>query len=520
MEFIPFDDYNRDDEFESTVGDVTGAVGGWDAYDETDFGGRQIETQRRGSVEWEGNDISEEDMHDIESLTIRLENSRKSRDRDGVPEPPSEIWVKDLEQIEIKELNTKLSTLWKDYVKQKLRRPFRLDSGGTFNPNTIWTKTDEGIFVEYRGEKRIQLTAKGNPQKFLSLTTISRNFGKGGTSFIRDILGVADYSSATKKTQQQADLASRSARDIPQIKTSYTGGNTQRVLESFQVTNDDMQGLATDLENDPIANQEEIRYFLAEQGQLKKLTSTFEQLVRSRNEKETELQQLKSKNQNSVSFTNPVYEGEDTEALLPFSDEDVEKIKELESEITELDNTITDQDAKVRNSLQRLRRSIENFIDSDGSLGSRVQELFRREGVTIASLITAIVMTITMIVESILLAIRSAVSSVTPSPKPVPPKPGPEPGPSPGPQPIPKPKTWSDWFKDQLRKIANLLLKLGDKALVALPGIIGAVVNFVLKSAGAVAGFLAEHLWAFALVVGGIIYKSVMDLYKKEKSKK
>ena len=127
-------------------------------------------------------------------------------------------------------------------------------------------------------------------------------------------------------------------------------------------------------------------------------------------------------------------------------------------------------------------------------------------------------MTIAAVVEGIVLATRSAVSAVTPAPKPKPPapKPGPEPGPEPGPSPEPpKPKTWTDWLKDQIKKIANLLLKLGDKVLIALPGIIGAVLNFVLKSAGAVAGFLADHLWAFAVVVGGILYTLVMEIRKK-----
>ena len=121
-------------------------------------------------------------------------------------------------------------------------------------------------------------------------------------------------------------------------------------------------------------------------------------------------------------------------------------------------------------------------------------------------------MTVAAVVEGIVLATRSAVSAVIPAPKPKPPGPKPdvpdtpiEPPKPPEPKPPgPKPKTWKDWFKDQLQKIANLLLKLGDKALIALPGIIGTVVNFVLKSAGAVAGFLADHLWAFAAVVGGI----------------
>ena len=177
------------------------------------------------------------------------------------------------------------------------------------------------------------------------------------------------------------------------------------------------------------------------------------------------------------------------------SEQDADRARKLEAEIKEFVTTITDQDAKVRNSLQRLRRSIENFIDSDDTLGSRVRELFRREGVTIASLLAAVGMTIAAVVEGIVLATKSAVSAVTPAQKPKPPgpEPGPEPGPQPGPSPEPpKPKTWTDWLKDQIKKIANLLLKLGDKVLIALPGIIGAVLNFVLKSAGAVVGFLAD----------------------------
>ena len=91
-----------------------------------------------------------------------------------------------------------------------------------------------------------------------------------------------------------------------------------------------------------------------------------------------------------VSFVNPAYEGEEGGVLLHVGEKDTDRasrIAELEAEIREFDTAIADQDAKVRNSIQRLRQSIENFIDHDDTLGSRVRELFRREGVTIASLL-------------------------------------------------------------------------------------------------------------------------------------
>ena len=140
----------------------------------------------------------------------------------------------------------------------------------------------------------------------------------------------------------------------------------------------------------------------------------------------------------------------------------------------------------------------------DTTLGERVRTLFREQGITIASLITAIGMAIGALVEGILLATKSA----APSPKPASPKPpGPGPGPEPGPSPTPKPEPGiKGWIKQQLKNIAKLLLKLGDKALAALPGIIGSVVSFVLKSASAAVGFVAEHLWMLAVAIGGILF--------------
>ena len=309
----------------------------------------------------------------------------------------------------ILEINTTLSRRWKEYVVEKLNRKFELEGGATFKRGTVWSITDKGIFVEYNGNKA-RITAAGNPRKFLAPSTISKNYDLGGTSFVRDTLGVADYLSGSKKTQRRAEKAYISARDVPQLGETPIGRpkGERKVLDGLQKTNQDMEGLGTDftdvpiaeqdieglgvdLANVPIADNEEISTFLTEQGQLKRLSDVYEHLVMRRDEKEAELKNLKSKGDRTVSFVNPAYEGEEGEALLPVSEEDADRARELEAEIKELDTAITDQEAKVRNSLQHLRLSIENFIDSDSTLGNRVRALFRREGVTIASLLTAVV---------------------------------------------------------------------------------------------------------------------------------
>ena len=51
--------------------------------------------------------------------------------------------------------------------------------------------------------------------------------------------------------------------------------------------------------------------------------------------------------------------------------------------------------------------------------------------------------------------------------------------------------------------------KLGD----ILPGMIGAIANFIFKTAGKVIGFLGEHAWL--LIVAVVLY--MVEQFKKKK---
>ena len=134
------------------------------------------------------------------------------------------------------------------------------------------------------------------------------------------------------------------------------------------------------------------------------------------------------------------------------------------------------------------------MLNQDMTLGERIQTLFREQGITITSFITALGLAIGMIINSILSAAKSI---VPPAPTPKATSPAPTPKPEPG---------IKGWIKEQLRNIANLLLRLADKMLIALPGIIGSVVSFVLKAASTAVGFISEHLWILIVVLVGLLY--------------
>ena len=195
-----------------------------------------------------------------------------------------------------------------------------------------------------------------------------------------------------------------------------------------------------------------------------------------------------------------------------------EEIETLEEEIKALDSVIREYDDKFRSQLQRIKQTIDKMLNQDMTLGERIQTLFREQGLTITSVITALGLAIGMIVQRILSAFKTTPPAPTPTPKPTP-EPTPKPEPTP-PAPTPGIK---GWIKEQLRNIADLLLKLADKILIALPGIIGSVVSFVLKAASTAVGFIAEHLWILIVALVGLLYNYLQSLsqspyYNRSKS--
>ena len=53
-----------------------------------------------------------------------------------------------------------------------------------------------------------------------------------------------------------------------------------------------------------------------------------------------------------------------------------------------------------------------------------------------------------------------------------------------------------DWVKNKLKALSQLQGKLADKALAALPGIIGSILSWILNRSKEVIGWLSQNLWA------------------------
>ena len=135
----------------------------------------------------------------------------------------------------------------------------------------------------------------------------------------------------------------------------------------------------------------------------------------------------------------------------------------------------------LQTQVARIKQTIEKNLDSDNSLSERIRTLFREQGITIFSVLTAVSMLISMIV----LAVTGGDGAPGSPPK--------------------DEGEFRKWLKNQLNRLANALKRLAGKTVAALPGIIGSVVGAILSFLGKTVGFLAQHTWALIAFAVGLI---------------
>ena len=133
------------------------------------------------------------------------------------------------------------------------------------------------------------------------------------------------------------------------------------------------------------------------------------------------------------------------------------------------------------------------FLDKEmDTLGERIRTLFKEQGITIVSILTAFGMTLGVLIEALLggpsMSTPTSESTTTSDKK----------------------GGAREWIMNKLKALSQLLGKLADKALASLPGIIGSILSWILNRAKEVIGWLSQNLWALITGVGVFIYTYFM----------
>ena len=165
-----------------------------------------------------------------------------------------------------------------------------------------------------------------------------------------------------------------------------------------------------------------------------------------------------------------------------YLDEQREEVRARLQRFQDEQKAINDQirilKGRYSNQIYQIRESIMKFLDKEtGTLGERIRALFKEQGITIVSILTALGMTLGVLIEALL---------------------G---GPSTTSTPTSQSTTTSDkkggareWIKNKLKALSQLLGKLADKVLASLPGIIGSILSWILNRAKEVIGWLSQNL--------------------------
>ena len=150
-------------------------------------------------------------------------------------------------------------------------------------------------------------------------------------------------------------------------------------------------------------------------------------------------------------------------------EEITKRIDALNDELVTRQESINLLKGRLKSQITSFKETIAKVSDKDTPLGEKIRTLFREQGITIASIFTAIGMAIGVLVEALLPG-GSAAASGGPPPK--------------------DESGLKEWVRSKLKALASLLGKLGIKTAEALPGIIGGIISWILNRAKDVVGLV------------------------------
>ena len=186
-----------------------------------------------------------------------------------------------------------------------------------------------------------------------------------------------------------------------------------------------------------------------------------------------------------------------------YSDEQREEVRarlqRFQDEQKAISNQIRILKGRYSNQIYQIRESIMKFLDKEtGTVAERIRTLFKEQGITIVSILTAVGMTIGVLIEALL----GGPSASAPT--------------SQSTNTSDKKGGAREWIKNKLKALSSLLGKLATKLGATLPGIIGSIISWILNRAKEVVGWLSNNLWALITGVGVLIYTYFMTKTRRK----
>ena len=349
----------------------------------------------------------------------------------------------------------------KEYYKL-IKKKYGLDHGYIDYTNFELGSDNKTLYLKVGGREILITSKRGG--SFINLNTLASRIGGGGTGAIKDLLSLPDYTSTVKPLSAQAAAALQKVEnnlpDIDSVEMTDLPNTAETLVKEIETS-------FIDLERDETGTQTDMTKREMD-GILKAMASVKEEIA-------NELAKLNETNKDLAK--------ENTKLEQAKADNDEFQIERISSRIRDLESersarleVINVNRDKLRSQVNRIKDTINKILKEDTTLGERIKTLFREQGITIVSVLTAFGMIIGVIVEAFIPTTGGTTS------------------------PTPKDATGvKDWIKKQLSNLGKLLADLAGKAAAALPGIIGSIVSWLLSTMGKVVSWFGEHLWTLVV---------------------
>ena len=339
---------------------------------------------------------------------------------------------------------------------------------------------------------------------FLALSTLASKYGNGGTEAIRKSMGRKEYDSNKRKTgklspkveknvQQAYDniLPAEDADDITLDVVDHTIASTEIATEALdeELTPEQSAALGT-IDDPPL----DLEWVTPARMKLRELSSEMTRMRDSLVNNEAKFSELDK----HIALKERKLEEVQDEATRNRIDERLRKLQDERATHREIASATR---KALRSQISRIRETLHRILHEDKTLAERIKTLFREQGITVVSILTAL----GMIISTIVLALPGGSGGGAAPPQP--------------PQPPGKGGV-KEWLKKHLQSLGRILAKLAGKAAAALPGIIGSIVSWILSLLGKTAVWLAGNLWAVLLAVGGLLLVAAREWLLPKKPKK
>ena len=263
------------------------------------------------------------------------------------------------------------------------------------------------------GDKRIPMTATKGKLNFLALSSLTTKYGVGGTDAVRRSLGLTGYtsktsrlSSATERALRQAAKAlSGSASNIENIELQDISGVVNCALrntEEAETALDEEQSKALTTINDQPLDTVWVSPAARELAGLKKAMTGMRDEMVNNLAKLSKVDERKSEVEKHFAREHEKL----TEASDPEIQQEIrDRIKNLERELSDIKieresrlEALSANRTALRSYINRIRETFRRILHEDTTLAERIRTLFWEQGITIASIITAVGMAISTLV--------------------------------------------------------------------------------------------------------------------------